>query len=535
MSLLPFLLVTGLGATAAVFARSADRVSTAIGFVALAAACIAAITIRPGEALVLGGGALATTDYLRLFLTLASVVGLLLAIVGQATATQRDVPAMTLGILATAALALSIPDARAAVLAATAGGAFAAVLAIAPGGGRLAASAGTRALRATAVAGTMAVAATAWIGRDLSELAAQPIVFGLAYLAVALAVALRFGAIPVHTWAARMTDAVPETSLPLVTAVAPAALAIVALAWADASIAPLLVDLDQVRVVVLFVAIVSVLFASIAAWIQDDIEHIVGYAIVGDSGIVMLAIAALDPDAWAPARTWIVAFVVTRSAFAAWAAVTRASFGTGRVAELRGWIFRAPILAVVLGAIVVASIGLPGLAAAEARGALIDLVLDGPLAVIVLLGTLGPVLYYGRLVAVGLERGRDSQERVPWRPVVGRLDINDLRGWIVRTWRDNRLPGATGAAILLAVLALAVSVGAFGTERAAAGLPPSADGAIESFAPGEPGPEDSGPPSQPASSEPASSEPVPSEAVPPSAEPAPSSSIDTSFEPVATP
>ena len=46
-----------------------------------------------------------------------------------------------------------------------------------------------------------------------------------------------------HTWAARLTDAVPETTLPLVTAIAPAALAIVALAWADASIAPLPLDL----------------------------------------------------------------------------------------------------------------------------------------------------------------------------------------------------------------------------------------------------------------------------------------------------
>jgi NADH:ubiquinone oxidoreductase subunit 2 (subunit N) len=463
MSLLPFLLVTGAGATAAVFLRSSPRLATASGLVALVAACLAAVAIRPGDSLLLGGGVLATTEYLRLFLVLGSVVGLLLAVVGQATATQRDVPAMTLGILATSALALSIPDARAAMLAATAGGAFGAVLAIAPGGGRLASSAGTRALRATAVAGTMAVAATAWIGRDLSELAAQPVVFGLAYLAVALAVALRFGAIPVHTWAARMTDAVPETSLPLVTALAPAALAIVALAWADASIAPLLVDLDQVRAVVLFVAIASVLFASIAAWIQDDIEHIVGYAIVGDSGIVMLAVAALDPDAWAPARTWIVAFVVTRSAFAAWAAVMRATFGTGRVADLRGWVFRAPILAVVLGAIVVASIGLPGLAAAEARGALVDLVLDGPLAVLVLLGTLGPLLYYGRIVAVGIERPTTAVERVAWRPVVGRLDVTDLRGWIVRTWRETRRRGAPGAAVGLAGLALALAAGAFGT------------------------------------------------------------------------
>ena len=118
----------------------------------------------------------------------------------------------------------------------------------------------------------------------------------------------------------------PESGLPLVTAIGPAALAIVALAWTDASIAPLLVDLDSVRAVVVAIAVASILLASVAAWIQDDIEHIVGYSIIGDAGVVMLAVAALDPEAWAPARTWILAMIVARSAFAAWAAATRAVF-----------------------------------------------------------------------------------------------------------------------------------------------------------------------------------------------------------------
>ncbi len=513
MSLVPFLLLTGVGAIVALMSRRAQGWSTGIGVLALAAAVVAAIAIRPGESIAFTGGGLATTEYLRLFLVLSSTVGLALAIIGGATGGHRDAPAVTLGILATSALALSLPDARAAVLAATAGGAFGALLALVPGGGRVGATAGVRALRASVVAGTMAIAATAWIGRDLSELAAQPIVFGLAYLAFALAVAIRFGAIPAHTWAARLADAVPETSLPLVTAVAPAAFAIVALAWADASIAPLLVDLGAVRAVVLLVAIASILLATFAAWIQDDIEHIVGYSIVGDAGVVLLAVAALDPDAWAPARTWILSLIVARSAFAGWAAATRATFGTGRVGDLRGWIFRSPLLGAVLAAVVLASIGLPGLAAAEARGDLVRLVLDGPLAVLVLAGTLGPLLYYGRLVAIGLDRPTSATvTRIPWRPVVAAFDLTNLRGWSIRTWTDNRSIGATAAAGLLALLAVSISAGAFGTERAAAGLPPSVSSGTEPFAPEEPGaPVDSGAPEEPASSDepsaPASSAP----------------------------
>jgi len=487
MSLLPFLLVTGLGAIATLSLRGRDRLATAVGIVALSAAVVAGLLIGPSQAIVVGSGGIATTDYLRLFLVLGAVVALLLAVVGEATGSRRDASAVALGILVTSALALSLPDPRAAVLAATAGGGFGALVALAPIGGRPGATVGTRVLRATAVAGTMAIAATAWIGRDLSQLAAQPIVFGLAYLAFALAVAIRFGAIPAHTWAARLTDAVPETTLPLVTALAPAALAIVALAWADASVAPLALDLGSVRIVILAVAIASIVLASLAALIQDDIEHVVGYAIVGDAGVVMLAIAALDPAAWAPARTWILAFVVARSAFAAWAAATRATFGTGRVAELRGWAVRAPILGGVLGLVVVASIGLPGLAAAEARADLVELVLDAPFAVMVMFGTLSPLLYYGRMFAVGIERP-GSRPRVAWRPVVSGVDLTDLRGWLARTWTANRLVVATGGAALLAVLALVVSAGAFGAPGAAAGLPPTIELSVESFAPGEPVP-----------------------------------------------
>ena len=525
MSLLPFLLLTGLGAIAVVALRSRPRIATPVGVAALFLAVVAAALIRPSQSIGIGTSGIATTEYLRIFLLLAALATLLLAIVAEATEDRGDAPAVALGILATCGLALSLPDARVAVLAATAAGAFGALVTLVPDRGRTGATVGTRVLRATAVSGTMAIAAAAWIGRDLSQLAAQPIVFGLAYLAFALAVAIRFGAIPAHQWAARLTDAVPETTLPLVTAIAPAALAIVALAWADASIAPLALDLTSVRFVVLAVAIASIFLASVAAFIQDDIEHIVGYAIVGDAGVVILAVAALDPAAWAPARIWILAFVVARSAFAAWAAATRATFGTGRVAELRGWALRAPILGVVLGLVVVASIGLPGLAAAEARGQLITLVLEGPVAAIVMLGTLSPLLYYGRLFAVGIDR-TGGIERVGWRPAFDRIDLTDVRVSLRRAWADNRNVTATAGAAVLAILALFVSAGAFGGPQAAAGLPPVVGESVESFGPGES--------EAPAASDAPTVEPSPgATSITPSLEP-PGLSPEPSFEPLPT-
>ena len=108
---------------------------------------------------------------------------------------------------------------------------------------------------------------------------------------------------------------------------------------------PLAVDLDAERLIVLGVALASIVLAGVAATLQEDIEHVLGYSIVGDAGVIILAFVALDPAAGPPARLWILAFVVARSAFAAWVAGIRAGFWTGRVADLRGWARRSPVLA----------------------------------------------------------------------------------------------------------------------------------------------------------------------------------------------
>ena len=484
MSLAVDLVVTLGFAAGALATRARGPLSTAIGLIGLAGAILAAVAIDPTEVIAIGQGGLATSAYIRLFLVLGSLVGTGLAIAGLAGGTRRDAPMVTLATLGVAGLTLSLTDPRAAVIAATAGGLFGVWLTLSPGEDRRGATLGVRELRAVIVAGTMAMAATAWIGRDLTQLAAQPVVFGLAYLAFALAVAVRFGAIPFHIWAARLTDAAPETALPIITVLAPASLAIVALAWTDGSIAPLLVDLEMERMVVLAVAIASIVLAALAALLQDDLEHVVGYSIVGDAGVVLLALAVLDPAGWAPARLWVLVFIVARSAFAAWAGGIRSAFRTGRIADLRGWVIRSPILAIAFGLIVVASLGLPGLAAFEARSSLVDLALDGPLATLVLLGTFLPLTYYGRLLAVGLRRPvRSGVPGSDWRPRLKRFDLTAPAPWLRSSWENNRAFNGAVIAITLAALAFATSAGAFGGPAAAAGVRAVLEGPSESFAP----------------------------------------------------
>jgi len=487
MTLAIYLVVVFGGAIAAWLIRDRRPWSTAIGIGGLLVAVVAAVAIDPGETVAMGGGELATTAYLRLFLVLGSVVGLGLAITGLAGGTKRDLAAVTLATLGFAALTLGLADPRAAIAAATAGGLCGAMLAVGPGGDRAGATIAIRDVRAVVLAGILAVTAAAWIGRDLHELEAPPAVFGLAYLAVAVAVAIRFGAIPFHLWAARLTDAVPESGLPIVTVLAAAPFAIVGLAWADSSIAPLLVDLGTERGIVLAVGVASIVLGALAALVQDDVEHVVGYSIVGDAGVALLALVALDPAAWAPARTWILVLVVARSAFAAWAAGLHLAFRTGRLVELRGWAVRSPILAIALGLVVLASIGLPGMAGFEARSSLVGLAVDGPLGGLVVLGTLAPLAYYGRLLLVGLGRPDGPPDPdVDWRPRGGRLDLTALRTWWLSTWEINRAFTGASVAVLLGLLALLTAGGAFGGPEASAGLAPGGAVPINTAAPSPP-------------------------------------------------
>lgn len=463
-----YLLITLTLAGASWLARRRADLASVLAIGGLVMALAAAAAIRPGDAISFGSVEVAATAYSRLFLLLGTTVALGLAIAGLAGEPRDHGAPIALATLGLGGLTLALSDPLAAILAGSTGGALAALLTVVRPGGRPAATAGVRSLRAVVLGGCMALAAVAWMGRDLSALDAQPVVYGLAYLAVAIAVAIRFGAIPFHLWAARLTDVVSETGLPIVTVVAAAPFAVVGIGWVQGAIAPLLVDLGVERGIVLAIALGTIVLAAVAAVLQEDLEHLVGYSIVGDAGVALLGLVALGPDAGGAGLTWILVLVVGRGAFAAWAAGLRHSMGTGRVPELAGWMVRAPLLAVAFGLIVVAAIGLPGFAAFEARGALVAGAVQGPLGVVARLAVLAPVAYYGRLVSIGLTTPvRPRHEVEAWRPRIGAVDLTSAGNWWRETWERNR--GFTGGivAVALGLLAVATSVGAFGGPDAA--------------------------------------------------------------------
>ncbi len=403
MSVLAFLAITFGAGAAGLLTRRRPPVSIAVGLLGLVAALVSALLISPGDRLVVGTGALVATDFMQLFVVFGTVASLALCVMALgADVWQRNLPhAMLIG-LGALALGLGLDDPVAGLAATAAAGLPGVLVAITTPVDVRGVRSAARELRAVAVTGAFAIVAAALVSGPAGLVNLPPTVVGLAYLAMALAVAVRFGAIPFHTRVARVTGSAPTAALPLLLALAPAGFASAALVWIDGNIATTALPLEAERAVIVVVGLLCILLGILAATIQDDIEHVVGYSVIQDAGFAMLALAIFDPAAWEPARSWLLVYVVTKSAFAGWALAMRAAFGTSRIAELSGWLRRAPLLAVALAGIVAATVSVPGLVVFDARSQLATLALGSPLAILAIAGGLASLLYYGRIAMVGV-------------------------------------------------------------------------------------------------------------------------------------
>jgi formate hydrogenlyase subunit 3/multisubunit Na+/H+ antiporter MnhD subunit len=487
MSLLPFLTIAFGAGVLSLLTRRVQRASAAVGIVGLILATILAASIRDEAPFAIAGGAIAGSAYVRLFLFMGCAGGLLVALVAMATSWPRSLPGATLLGLGAAGFALGVTDSGTAVAAATGGGVVGILITVVGRATERGLAVAVRELRALVVAGVVGLLAAAAITGPVAAARIDPAIAALSYFGFATAVAVRFGAIPFHVWAARVADAAPEVGLPLVTAWSPAAFAVVALSWTQVSVPAFVQPLVAERAIIVVIAAASIVLGTAAAFVNGDVEHVVGYSMVADGGIALLGIAVLDPGAWAATRTWLLAVVVTKTAFAAWAAAIHSTFGTRRIADLRGWALRSPVLGLALVGILVAGVGWPGMAVFAARATLVDLAVQAPFGIVLLAAALAAVLYYGRLLLIGIAPASDIVLTAPDRPM--RRQPDPLQRPPLRLpsgphlpfslpdtevlWHARRTAIAAAAVFVLAVLSIGVAGGAFGVRAAAEGPPPA--------------------------------------------------------------
>jgi formate hydrogenlyase subunit 3/multisubunit Na+/H+ antiporter MnhD subunit len=227
---------------------------------------------------------------------------------------------------------------------------------------------------------------------------------GLLLLAIALVIAGRWGLLPLHVRVSRLTDLVAPEALPLLVAWGALPLTVVALAAVDRLVTPLALPLEGERAVLVTLAFVTLVGASLAAFVHDDLRHAAGYLVIADAGLLLLAVAALDPAAWGPGRAWLVALAASKSALLAWVAVGEERFGTRSLPDLRGWIRRSPLLAAALVLTTLATVGLPGWVALDARVGLAAAAAGSPWRELLIVAGLLTLPTYLRLLGTGLGR-----------------------------------------------------------------------------------------------------------------------------------
>jgi NADH:ubiquinone oxidoreductase subunit 2 (subunit N) len=367
------------------------------------------------------GDGLVPTRYLRLVVALWAFDAALVVVIGWllgGLVTLRGLLPATLAAIVGGTVALGSTDLVLGALA-SAGTGLAGLVAVLAVGRGVAIPTAARELRASLLAGMLLLVAIAvapvaaalalGAGAGSIEGAGSPpaatdesgAVVGLASLAVVLGVAVRGGAIPFHLRIPRLADVAPPIVTPLLIAWIPLPLAIVGLAAVDRLVAPLALPLDGEHALVVLLALFTLAAAALAAFIQDDLRHAIGYLVIADGGLILLAFAALDPAAWGPARAWLVALAASKTALGAWGAVAEARFETRSLPDLRGWIRRAPILAAGFVLAALATYGLPGWIAFEARGDLARLAAGSPMDVLLVLAGFLTLPTYVRVLALG--------------------------------------------------------------------------------------------------------------------------------------
>jgi formate hydrogenlyase subunit 3/multisubunit Na+/H+ antiporter MnhD subunit len=446
---------------------------------------VVALLTPDDDSFTIGGLALVGTSALRSLALAWSAGAALLGLLEVAAAGSVVVVGPSLTGLAVAILALASKDPGTSFAALSAGG-VAGIASPSLRGWLSGTSSPTRLVTATrgslAVlgAGLLAIAVVAWGASPIGPLGGggfgvtpgpDRLALGVGLLAMVTAVALRAGLIPLHLWAARFMEGVTPLAVPAAFAWGTAAFVLVAIDWSQVAVSDASAGgLEHVLVVA--IALVSVVLGGIAAMVHDDVEHVLGYSIVQDAAIAMLAFASLGTDVAAAARSWLIASAAVKTAFAAWAAVVRATFGGHRLADLGGWARRAPALGAAFLVILVAAVGLPGTALFDARSTLVFGAVSGPLGLIVLVLALTPLGFLGRIAAAGIARMSPAVASAP----PGRLTWRAVRaaGWsgsgmarVVRAVpsevRANRVPLMALAVLALSIVGLLISIAGPGT------------------------------------------------------------------------
>ena len=472
------------GLIAIVTADGRPAVSLVVGLVGALVVVTLALVMPPEESLRIGGVGLVSTPVVRAMAVAWAAGVAVLALLEVAVGGRLTVVGPSLVGLAVAAVALATQDPASSMAALAAGGVAGVVV---PGLSGWLDRADSPSRLPTTSQGSLAIIGSGLLGMMViawGASAAGPfgagalagvdpggrVGLGLGLLGMVAAVAVRCGLIPIHVWAARFMEGVSPLAIPAAFAWGSAVFVLVALEWSQVVVGPVAAG-DGERILIVGLAMTSIVLGGLAAMVHDDIEHVLGYSILQDAGVAVLAFASLEPQVVAAARNWLVASATVKTALAAWASVVRTTYGGHRLDDLGGWARRSPVLGVAFAGILVAAVALPGFSMWDARVQLIEGGIPGVGAVLAVVVAAMPAIYLGRIGFAGIAPIAQAVAAGPsGRP---RWSGGRTAGWsagsvgsairaVPTELRANRAALAAFGVVALAVMGLLTAVGGAG-------------------------------------------------------------------------
>ncbi|HEY0492637.1 MAG TPA: NADH-quinone oxidoreductase subunit M, partial [Candidatus Dormibacteraeota bacterium] len=182
---------------------------------------------------------------------------------------------------------------------------------------------------------------------------------GLVFALFFLPFALRLPIVPLHSWFA---DAQGEAAAPVAIVLAGIVSRLGAYGLYRVNVGQLQATLHRVSGALAVLAVITVIWAAVAAFREDDIRRVVAYLVISHGGLLLLAVASASPTALNGGVLLMVADGLAAAMLIVLLASVAERVNTHSIAAMGGLARRMPKGAVLwlLGAL--AALGLPGLA-----------------------------------------------------------------------------------------------------------------------------------------------------------------------------
>ena len=116
-----------------------------------------------------------------------------------------------------------------------------------------------------------------------------------------------------------------------------------------------------------FFAAITATFGNLAAYPQTNLKRLLAYSTIAHAGYMMMGLATLTTAGAAAVLFYLVAYLFMNLGAFAVVAFIRNLTGSEDLNDLRGLIYRAPVLVITLGIFLLSLLGLPPLAGFAAK------------------------------------------------------------------------------------------------------------------------------------------------------------------------